>query len=368
MSETKIGKFEAIALIVSILVNHLILNLPKGFIASTGSASSLNILFVTIIALLFTLLIVKLLHKFPNLDILDISKFLGGNLLKNMIGILFLLYFLFFSSTFLRNFSEDLKIIYLQQKPLIFILAIFTLAIIIVNKLGFKSMCKSNLIFMPLVLCSIFIIFIANAQNFTPQGLLPVLGYGIIPTFFSGISNLFAFSGIAFLYFLPPKVESKDFKKIAIISVIISGTFLLLSITSLLFLFPIIENTEDVMSLYIASRHISFGRFFQRLDAFFLLTWIISIVSYLSIVLSLSIHIFKKLTHIEHETSMVYCFGFLMFCISLIPSSFAQLDFLENTLFKYMVLGIVFVISFIVLLLAYIKYKRLHKKEGDVLV
>lgn len=368
MNETKIGKFEAISLILSVIINHLILNLPQGIISTTGSASSLNLLFISILAVLFTLLIVALLKKFPNLDILDISKFLGGTLFKNIVGILFLLYFLFISSLLLRSFSESLKIIYLQRTPITIILLLFIIAIIIVNKLGFKAMCKSTLIIMPITIISIFFIFFANIPHFVPQNIFPILGYGIIPTFFSGLSNLFAFSGIAFLYFLPPKIESKDVKKIAITSVVLSSVFLLFSITSILFLFSIMNNTEDIMSLYLASRYITFGRFFQRLDAIFLLIWILSITSYLSIVLSFCIYIFKKTTQIENSKPMIYCFGILMFITSLLPKNIAQLQFFEIQIFRYLTIGLVFIISSIILILANLKFKRLHKKEGDIIV
>ena len=96
MSSTdKIGNIEAIFLILTIMINHIILNLPKGLISFSGSATILNILFMIIIILLLTYLVCSLLKHFPGLDILDISGFLGGKKLKYTIGALFMIYFLF---------------------------------------------------------------------------------------------------------------------------------------------------------------------------------------------------------------------------------------------------------------------------------
>ena len=90
MTNQKIGNFEAIALVLTVMVNHVVLNLPKRIISSTSSGTIVNILFITIVALVIVYLICKLLEKFPNLDILDIANFLGGKWLKTLIGILFL--------------------------------------------------------------------------------------------------------------------------------------------------------------------------------------------------------------------------------------------------------------------------------------
>lgn len=51
MSDKKIGNIEAIALIVTIMVNHIILNLPKSIIRSTSSGAILNVLFISLVAL-----------------------------------------------------------------------------------------------------------------------------------------------------------------------------------------------------------------------------------------------------------------------------------------------------------------------------
>ena len=50
MSNQKIGNIEAIALIITIMVNHIILNLPKSIIQSTCSGAILNVLFISLVA------------------------------------------------------------------------------------------------------------------------------------------------------------------------------------------------------------------------------------------------------------------------------------------------------------------------------
>lgn len=367
MADQKIGNWEAIALILTVIVNHIVLNLPKGIIASTSSGAIVNVIFISIIALLIAYLISELLKNFPSLDILDIAKFLGGKWLRALIGILFLGYFIFTTSILLRSFSEGLRIIFFPRTPVPVIMMLFLIAIVIANKLGFQAICRSNLFVMPLVLFTLFFIFFANIENFNLQGTLPILGEGVQSTFFAGLSNLFAFGGISYLYFIPPYLkDSKSSKKIALFSIGASGICLLISIATLLFLFPSSAITEEVFPIYLASRYIEFGRFFQRLDAIFLFIWIISLTSFLSIIFSFSTKISQKILNLQNTKWFISLFAVIIFALSLIPSNMYQIIFLENKVYQYIVLVSVFGVSFILLILANLKYYFLQKKKERV--
>ena len=94
MENTKIGNKEAIALLTTISFNQIIIFGVKSIINNTSSASLLNLLYLSIIILIFTILICYLLNKFPSFDLLDISDYLGGKILKWIVGILFFIYFI----------------------------------------------------------------------------------------------------------------------------------------------------------------------------------------------------------------------------------------------------------------------------------
>ena len=112
MENTKIGNKEAIALLTTISFNQIIIFGVKSIINNTSSASLLNLLYLSIIILIFTILICYLLNKFPSFDLLDISDYLGGKILKWIVGILFFIYFIIFAGNSLHLFSSCLEIIY----------------------------------------------------------------------------------------------------------------------------------------------------------------------------------------------------------------------------------------------------------------
>ena len=61
MNHTKIGTLEAIMLIVCVIIIHTVLSLPKTLLDLTKSATILNIIYVTIIVLIFIYIESKLL-------------------------------------------------------------------------------------------------------------------------------------------------------------------------------------------------------------------------------------------------------------------------------------------------------------------
>ena len=77
------------------------------------------------------MLFIVYLEIFLGLDIIDISKILGGKFFQKIIGIIFISYFMISASIMLRNFCEGLKIIYYPMTNIVFILLMFVIAVCI---------------------------------------------------------------------------------------------------------------------------------------------------------------------------------------------------------------------------------------------
>ena len=65
MTKSKIGTIEAIMLVLTIVATHTMSCLPREILVSTKSASLINLVFVSILAIIFACLISKLFKKFP---------------------------------------------------------------------------------------------------------------------------------------------------------------------------------------------------------------------------------------------------------------------------------------------------------------
>lgn len=285
-----------------------------------------------------------------------------GKWLKFIVGIAYIGLFIMISGTLFRYFSEFLKTIYFKETPIVIIMLVFLVGTVIANLIGFKAIFHAALAIVPIVLISMLVIFFSTANSFNINRLFPIFGYSINKTFFSGISNIFAFGGVAILYFLMPFLKStKNFKKISIIAIIVSSVYLLLSVVSLLLVFSFISDTDLTLSIYSLTRKIEYSRFFQRTDALFILLWILLIFTYLSTILAFCLNIFKKISNISNSKAMTYCFALLLFAVGLICKNTVIIQYIKKDIYKYYEIILVFVVSIFILILGNIKYKKKNK-------
>lgn len=363
MSNSKISMAEAISLVLVVFVAHCFVSLPRNLLVSSRSSVLINLIFVFIIVSLFTYIVFRLIKRFDSSDIIDISEYLGGKIFKNIIGFIFIFYLTFSSSILLRSFSECLKVVFFPMTNISFIIISFIITIILSNKYKFSSISRVSLLVFPSILITILFTFIANSHNFNINNIFPILGEGIINTFIFGLGNLGAFGGLCVLYFLPPVLKKpEDLKKISMYSIGLSCLYLFLCVAIILFMFPFLQEVDTLMPLYYAAKYIELGEFFQRLETIFLFTWIMSVVCYLNICVRICLTIFKKITNIKEENSMNLVFSMLILIISLLPNNYAVLNYLESNIYKYLVIFINFILGSSILILAYIKKKKVGIK------
>lgn len=354
----KIGKFQAISLILIVMVNKILLNFPKEIIKQSKTGAAVNIIYVCILALFIALFISFLFKKFPDEDIIDISNFVGKKPLQILLGTAFIILFSTIIITVIYEFTNLLQVIYFPTTPVYLLLIAFFICMAISNHVGFKSILKTNSIIVILMLLSLIVIFLGTIQNLNIDRIYPILGTNLSNTFIKGSQNIFAYSSLIYLFFLSPLLKNKkDFKSVAIISTTITGLFLLFTITTLLTIFPFITHSEEVLSMYLLTRCIEFGEFLQRTDAIFILLWIISAFSYLSISLNFINQIFGKLTNCKSSNNYSYSFLGILFGLLILFQNQSLFKFLETIFYKYYIFALLGS-SLIILIIGNLKRKE----------
>lgn len=362
----KISSLEAIFLIITIIVNQIIFNLPNIILHSCGTSAWINVIFVGILAILFTLIISKIFSNFPYQDIVDIAGFLGGGFLKTLIGVFFILFFFIFNVLCIGYFANALKLIYFNKTPLIFLILLFILPPILLNKYSFKTIANVNMVFVPFVVLDIIILFLGSSNEFDISNIFPLLGFGVKETFLYSITNLFAFSGLAYLFFINPFLsDNKDIKRISIISIFISALYLFLSIFCLLLSFSSVTIYDQLFSLYALTRRISLGSFLQRVDAIFILIWIINNFCFTSIGIFYISNIFQKLTKANDSKQVLYPIGMLTFASCLLFNNIADIKRFALYFYKYFTFPLIFIVSFLILIFANRKYSKKNRRKYE---
>lgn len=129
----KLTKFEAISIIIIITATEIILNVPEYLVDLTGTGTVSNMLYIAIIGSFLCFIIYKILKNFPNMDIIDISQNLGGNILKFIVSAIFIIFLLVSVIIAISNFTYLIKSLYFSNYSTLFIVFFFIAIIIFSN-------------------------------------------------------------------------------------------------------------------------------------------------------------------------------------------------------------------------------------------
>ena len=364
MNYTKLGNFEAICLIVILFINHIVLNLPQMIIDNSGTASIINCVYILILVLIFAILVAKLLKRFTGLDIIDISEYLGGKFLKILIGILCIAFLVIETAFLTRMFSKNLLLIYFENYPITFIVFLFLFVGVVANLISKKSIIKSNTIIVPIALLSILLTSIFVIDLFRAERSLPIFGNGADKIFLTGASNIFAFNGLFFLFFLSPMLNKKEAtSKVAFSSILICGIFLVLAIATLVYAFSDIYNINRFSPMYFILINSRLSAFLERPEVIFIFIWTLALMSFISIAIMFCLNIFKKLTNIKEAKSLSALFATIIFVVSMLVDNVFTLESIANAFYKYGSLILIFGVFTIVLIFANIKKRILERKR-----
>lgn len=366
MNSYRLKRFEAVSIVLTVLISTILLGLPNTLINTTGSATLLNIVFITILTLIIFLIINKIFIHFPGCNIIDICEFLGGKPLKFIYSVCFIGFIILLTAMRLSTFAKGLSLIYFSHLNIPLIILAIVCVIGTLNFLGFKSICRATFIWLPLMIFSICFLYFSSLTQYTFQRVFPILGFGVKETFLNGLVNFSEYGCIYILFFIfPMLVNVSDFKKVGVTSILFYAILMLFVISALLFSFPQISSSTTPLSLYLLARQISLGDYIQSIDALFLLIWIPFLLIYSAINLHLVLGSFKQLTKIKHSSGMIYGFCAIIFVIAIVLSNMSDLELVNKFLYRYITIGFFLIFSIAILIMAGIKklFIKLFKKE-----
>ncbi len=193
MKARKLGTLQAVAICITVMISHIILNLPNHLISETGPATILNLIYIFVISLVIFWISSKVFNLFPTSDIIDICEYAAGKNIKNVFSFIICIYLLILSAFVIRVFSESLVLIYFPNIDLEIVILIFISIATILNIFGFKAIARATVIILPIILFAMVLIFVSSSSDFIPQRALPILGYGASNTFITGLRQYFCF-------------------------------------------------------------------------------------------------------------------------------------------------------------------------------
>lgn len=353
------GKWDAIWLITSMLTTKILLSFARPLAETAGSAAWILSIYLFILAIIGLYFILKLFQRFPGKDIFDISFHIGGNLLKILVGSIILLVLMFIVLIYLREFSEEMKIIALTVSPLSYVMIFFISAITVVCFLGIETLTRLFAVSTPVLALAFTVVGIMTIPQWDFSNALPILGLGADKIFIKGFPSISTYMELIFLFFLPPFLGSfKVFKSAGLTAIFISGFALTAFSLAYVLLFPYPVSLENVLPVYPSTRLIDFGRFVQRIEALFMLFWSFSGFLYASTATYFAVYTFSRTFNLPHLRPLILPFVLLVYNITFMPRSLAETIYELVTYFYELVWIVTFIMPVLLLITSVILKKR----------
>ncbi len=363
MEKIRFGKIEAVFMLINIMSIQIFLGFPRRMAEVGGTAGWMVPLYTLLLSLILFFIISKLYTNFEGKDIIDIAQIAGGTFGRVLVGLIFLANYFFILPIILRMFSENVKIFALVQSPISFVLMFFIIGMIIASYLGIEAIVRIASIIVPIVAVGFIVVILGNVKYFDVSKLLPILGNGPYEIFIGAIPRISIFSGFSTLYFIAPFIgKNKEFKTIGNLSLILSGVIMTIGALVYLLVVPYPTSTENLLAYLHLARYVNYGRFFQRIESVFVLTWCLAGLAYLSVGLFFIVYIIKKTFSLEYYRPLIIPTAVILFTICLIPQSLMASINLEGDIYRKYSWLIAFILPIAVLLLA--KFVK-RKKEGE---
>lgn len=315
-----IGRKELTGIIITTIIIKIILVFPRQLAMNSGQAAWIEVLYVSIIALIL-ILITGRVYKHKQ-SVIELAYMVGGKFLKIIIGITVFSILLTNYASVSRVYPESIKVVLLQNTRIDVITAAFALTAGIGAYMGIKSLTRVNYLFTPIAGAVFAGLLILLIPYYSLENVMPILGNGPKKIFLSGFNSLSLFSDIILLnIFLPYSKNLDEARSVSRVSIIVSGTIAacVTAAYCLIYVYPV--SKEYIMPVYQMSRIISISNFFSRFEAFFQFVWSILILLYSATYIYAMCEVLSSTFNLKYKKPLIVPIVLIGTTLSSIPSS-----------------------------------------------
>lgn len=357
------GKWEASTLLINLICTKVFLYYARLTVEDAGTAGWIMTVYISLLALIMYIILIKLYKKFEGQDILDIAEIAGGKPLKIITGLIVSGFLFYLTTVVLREFSEDMKVVSLPTSPLSYIMIFFIIGVVVGSFLGIEAIVRYHAIIVPVIATGYIVILLGVIPQMDLTNILPVMGNGFNNIFGNGFLRVSVFGELLVLFLLPPFLGGyKNVRTVGYVTIAFSSFFLIAGSLVYILTFPYPSNLEPFLPVYQLARLINLGRFFQRIEAVFVFIWAMAAFIYLTSAFYFMVYTFAKIAGLKYMRPLIIPFAVIIFSAAFIPPNLVGVIKTETQFINKTAWMVTFVYTGLVMIIANL---RKHFKRED---
>ncbi len=358
----KITSYQLFSVLISIVIGIGILSMPRSLASSVGPDSLILLIIGSIIFLLINLMIIKLVSKFPSSTVIEITGNLTSKFMGKIVGIIYFVYLVIFTSFELRAFGEISKNFLLINTPIEALMITFILTAVYTVRSGIEPLSRLAVVVFPLSLIPALLTMTIALRELDVTYFLPIFRTPIMDLVKALPDVIFAFLGLEFILFIGVFVEDKkNIKKVSIWAMLSIAAIYLVTVFITIGTFGIEETKTLIWPVITLFKTIDLpGTILQNVEVVIMATWLLTIFITLCFTYYGAVLLLSRVIEAKEHNYLTLPLLPIIFILSLIPANVAEIYDLLGTFSIYF--GVICVVGIPSLLLIISFFKKKPKR------
>lgn len=360
-SYRKITTVQAAAIMCSTIIGVGILSFPRYMADSGDSGAPLVALSGILLAFVCFLILTSLCRKFPKESIFMFSRRLIGRPLTCLFTIAIFIFFVLLTGLTTRQFGDVATTVLFHKTPIEATNILMLMICLLSSRRNIVKFTYIHYFYLPFIVGPILFITFISLKNVDLLNLQPVL-ITLNPTFWKGTLHASALFQSSFIItiLIPYMVKPKEALKAGALAIFFSGGIYILIVIACVGMFGAEETKLLIYPTLETARSSAIGEsLLERLDAIFIIIWVISVYTTVYTTYYLAAYILQFLFTLKDMRMASTCLLPLLFGISMAPADIFQAYSLTGILG---ICGIVLLTGYPLLLWIVYIFRRLGRR------
>lgn len=329
------GVAEGSALVFILLLPRLTLNAMSITLAQIGQSCWLFILINGLDVLIVAGILYYVHSKFKG-DIYTMVTKLFGKKAAYLAMTVFILAFFANAVTLIRQYAEYTLITSLPELDLNLSILVYTLGGLFTGYLGISGVTRCSIIFRPLLIATFLGTALLLYPFYVPYYILPWQGYGLGNCMARGIVGGGYNMGFLAIFILAPAFQNKKTLRQSLMKGITSAVLLkAFAMFTYIMIFGVTVGSEKTMPFFESARLIYLNRFFQHIEALFIITWVILGTLVIAADLFIVAYLLGRVLNLPIIRPIMPCLALLAASLALVPKNITQAVMFDNQLIYF---------------------------------
>ncbi|WP_238456904.1 GerAB/ArcD/ProY family transporter [Desulforamulus putei] len=356
LREGKIGFAEGFSLLYISSLTSLFLTLPSKVIEDGKNMAWLLFLITIIMVLLAFWIVSELMRRQQDMTLIEATETLLGPYVGMLVNTVFFIYFVIREALLFREYAEAFLVAALPRTPISVVIAVLVVAAFTSAYYGLETIARAARAALPFVVVGLVTLYISvlpyvDTSFFYPLWLdkpLFLLGKAFLD--YTSTSELIASAVIIHSF-----GGWQFYRRIGFLTLAAAGGTILITTVLILFVFGVQGASELILPFFNLSQIISIGRFFQRLESVFLLTWAMVGFFKIALFLYISTVILARMFRLADYRPLLWIVTLLCLVLSILPPDLPTTLLLDGILIGNLGLIPTVLLPFVLLLVSWVK-------------